>query len=147
MADVFTKKKRSQVMAAIRSRGNKSTEMKLAVILRAHAIKGWRRHQRMRGNPDFVFRRERLALFVDGCFWHGCSQHGHLPQSNQQYWRPKITRNIARDRATNQLLRRSSWRVFRVWAHSLDSPHKVARRIIAELEAAAKQLRNPPKGT
>ena len=71
MADVFTKKKRSAVMAAIRSHGNKDTELKLISIFRGHGIKGWRRHQPLPGKPDFVFRRERLAVFVDGCFWHG----------------------------------------------------------------------------
>jgi DNA mismatch endonuclease (patch repair protein) len=67
MSDVFNEEKRSKVMAAIRSRGNKDTELKLAAILRAHGIIGWRRHQRLPGKPNFVFHRERLALFVDGC--------------------------------------------------------------------------------
>ena len=79
MTDVFSKKQRSQVMAAIRSKGNKTTELRLASILRAHGIKGWRRDQPLFGKPDFVFRRERLAVFVDGCFWHGYSaQLGRL---------------------------------------------------------------------
>jgi len=68
MADVFSKRKRSQVMAAIRSKGNKDTELKLASILRAHGIKGWRRHQPLVGKPDFIFLKQRLAVFVDGCF-------------------------------------------------------------------------------
>ena len=59
-------------MAAIRSRGNKDTELKLASILRASGITGWRRHQPLPGHPDFIFRHARLAVFVDGCFWHGC---------------------------------------------------------------------------
>src|SRR6266704_3667265 len=96
MADVFSKKKRSQVMAAIRSRGNIDTELKLASIFRAHRIKGWRRHQRLPGSPDFVFRRERVAVFVDGCFWHGCPKHGRTPDSNRGYWLPKLKRNKQR---------------------------------------------------
>jgi hypothetical protein len=68
MPDVFTKKKCSQIMAAIRSRGNKATELKLATILRTARITGWRRHQPLPGRHDFVFRRQRLAVFVDGCF-------------------------------------------------------------------------------
>ena len=67
MPDVFTKAKRSQVMAAIHSKGNKATELKLASILRAAHITGWRRHQPLPGHPDFIFRRERLAVFVGGC--------------------------------------------------------------------------------
>jgi DNA mismatch endonuclease, patch repair protein len=139
MPDVFSRKKRSQVMAAIRSRGNKDTELKLAVILRAHGVKGWRRNQRVPGHPDFVFRRERVAVFVDGCFWHGCPRHGHLPHTNQDYWRPKIMRNAARDRCTNRLLRKAGWRVLRIWAHSLRMSDVVVRRITSQLEAAAKQ--------
>ncbi|HAB18569.1 MAG TPA: hypothetical protein PLX89_10640 [Verrucomicrobiota bacterium] len=64
---------RSQVMASIRSKGNKGTGLKLASIFRAHGINGRRRHQALVGNPDFSFRRKRLAVFVDGCFWHGCT--------------------------------------------------------------------------
>src|SRR5437660_2423289 len=95
--DVFTTEKRSKVMAAIRSRGNKATELKLATLLRINGIAGWRRHQNLPGHPDFVFIRERLAIFVDGCFWHGCSSHCRMPKSRLEYWRPKIERNIARD--------------------------------------------------
>ena len=93
MADVFSKKKRSQVMAAIRSEGNKDTELKLASILRAHGIKGWHRHQPLPGKPDFVFLKQRVAVFVDGCFWHGCKKHSRLPKSNVAYWQAKLGRN------------------------------------------------------
>jgi DNA mismatch endonuclease, patch repair protein len=65
-------------MAAVRSRGNKDTELKLIAILRGYHIKGWRRHQPLPGKPDFLFRRYRLAVFVDGCFWHGCRFHLHM---------------------------------------------------------------------
>ena len=67
MADVISKRKRSQTIAAIRSKGNKDTELKLAAILRAHGIKGWRRHRPLPGKPDFIFPKHRLAVFVDGC--------------------------------------------------------------------------------
>jgi DNA mismatch endonuclease (patch repair protein) len=93
MADVFSQKKRSLVMATIRSKGNKDTELKFAAILRAHGVTGWRRHYRLRGKPDFVFPRERLAIFVDGCFWHACPKHGRKPGSNRDYWVPKLERN------------------------------------------------------
>jgi DNA mismatch endonuclease, patch repair protein len=66
MADVFSKSKRSHVMAAIKSKGNKDTELKLISVFRASGISGWRRNQKIIGKPDFVFRRERLVLFVDG---------------------------------------------------------------------------------
>src|SRR5437879_2804676 len=99
MADVFTKLKRSQVMAAIHSRGNKATELKLASILRAAGITGWRRHQPLPGCPDFIFRRQRVAVFVDGCFWHGCRWHCRMPKTRIDFWKQKIARNKKRDRA------------------------------------------------
>ena len=136
MADVFTKKKRSLVMAAIRSRGNKDTELKLTLILRSAGITGWRRHQPVAGHPDFIFRRERLAVFVDGCFWHGCRWHCRMPQDNGQYWQAKISRNAARDRATTRLLRQTGWRVIRFWQHSLKDSDSVARSIKSELSTA-----------
>jgi hypothetical protein len=71
MADVFSKRKRSQIMAAVRSKGNKTTELKLISIFRVNGIVGWRRNKKITGSPDFVFRKKRIALFVDGCFWHG----------------------------------------------------------------------------
>src|SRR5438132_256916 len=111
VADVFTKKKRSQVMAAIRSSGNKDTELKLAAILRVSRIAGWRRHQPLPGRPDFAFRQERLAIFVDGCFWHGCPEHGRKPTSNQSYWLPKLRRNRERDAAAKRALVKAGWQL------------------------------------
>jgi DNA mismatch endonuclease (patch repair protein) len=133
MSDVFTKKKRSQVMAAIRSKGNKDTELKLASILRTNGIKGWRRHQRLPGSPDFVFRRERLAVFVDGCFWHACPKHGRKPASNRNFWLRKLTRNKQRDRVVSRQLRNAGWRVLRFWAHDLSKPEVVVRRVASGL--------------
>jgi len=142
MPDIFTKKKRSQVMSQIRSRGNKETELKLASILRAHGITGWRRHQPLAGCPDFTFRRKRLVVFVDGCFWHGCPKHGRNPTSNQAYWNQKLKRNIARDRASAQALRKSGWRVIRLWSHDLHDSIAVASRIIWELSLTAKTCKH-----
>jgi DNA mismatch endonuclease, patch repair protein len=129
MPDVFTKEKRSQVMAAIRSRGNKDTELKLASILRAARITGWRRHQPLPGKPDFVFRRERVALFVDGCFWHGCPKHGRQPGTNTAYWARKLSRNKARDRSVSRTLCQAGWLVIRLWEHQLSDPVAVAAKI------------------
>ena len=129
MTDVFSKRKRSQVMAAIRSRGNRDTELKLASIFRAHKITGWRRNQPVFGKPDFLFRRERLAVFVDGCFWHGCRRHCRKPKSHQAFWHRKIERNRTRDRHVNRILRLKGWRVVRIWEHSLRFPESVAARV------------------
>jgi DNA mismatch endonuclease (patch repair protein) len=139
MVDVFTKQKRSEVMAAVRSKGNKETEMKLAALLRASGITGWRRHQPLPGRPDFVFRRERLALFVDGCFWHGCRKHCRMPATNREYWNQKIARNIARDRSTGRTLKRLGFRVVRIWGHSLRHPQAILKQLTKELSIAHKR--------
>lgn len=90
MADIWSKKKRSEVMSLIRSRGNKETELRLIAIFREHGITGWRRNQALFGKPDFTFRRERVVVFVDGCFWHGCPKCYKRPKSNRKFWDPKM---------------------------------------------------------
>ena len=72
MADVHTPEKRSFNMSRVRCRGNKTTELVFVAILKSERITGWRRRYRIFGRPDFVFPKERIAVFVDGCFWHGC---------------------------------------------------------------------------
>lgn len=133
MSDIWSKQKRSEVMSLIRSKRNKNTELMLMSILRASGIKGWRRQQSLPGRPDFVFRRERVAVFVDGCFWHGCRWHCRMPKSRGEYWMPKIARNKRRDLEVGNELRRSGWRVCRIWEHSLKKPAQVAARLRAML--------------
>ena len=128
MPDIFSKRKRSAVMAAVRSRGNRSTELRLIALMRTHGITGWRRGSKLTGRPDFIFprstgsglrRAKPLAVFVDGCFWHGCPKHGTSPKTNASFWLAKITGNKARDRRVNRLLRAKGWKVLRVWEHEL----------------------------
>jgi len=129
MADVLTKKKRSEVMAKIRGRGNKATEAVLAKLLRLHKLTGWRRQAGLPGKPDFAFRQQRLAVFVDGCFWHGCAKHCRMPSSNQSYWRPKVARNKTRDQLVTAKLRKCGWRVLRILQHELRHPDRVLFRL------------------
>jgi DNA mismatch endonuclease (patch repair protein) len=119
MPDVFTKAKRSEVMSRIRGRGNKETELALAKFFRAARITGWRRHQKMFGQPDFLFRRQRVAIFVDGCFWHGCPHHSNMPVNNRAFWEKKLSGNKDRDRLVTRTLRKDGWRVLRIWEHEL----------------------------
>ncbi len=119
MPDIFSKRKRTAVMSAVRSRGNRSTELKFIALMRAHGITGWRRGSKLTGRPDFVFPALKLAAFVDGCFWHGCPKHGTSPKANAAFWLAKITGNQARDRRVNRLLRAKGWRVLRIWEHEL----------------------------
>lgn len=77
--------------------------------------------------PDIVFSSARLAVYVDGCFWHRCPEHGTEPQSNVDYWKPKLDRNVARDRDTEAQLRDRGWTVVRAWEH--EDPAAVADRV------------------
>lgn len=135
MTDVWSKQKRSEVMSLIRSRGNKATELQLIAIFRECGITGWRRNQALLGKPDFTFRRERVAVFVDGCFWHGCAKCYRRPGSNQKYWDAKISANRKRDRYVSRELRSLGWQVVRIWQHQLDKPARVAGRVIRALES------------
>jgi DNA mismatch endonuclease (patch repair protein) len=67
--------------------------------------------------PDIVFTRLRIAVFIDGCFWHSCPLHGTRPRTNTEYWLPKLSHNVERDQRVDHLLRRAGWSVVRVWEH------------------------------
>jgi DNA mismatch endonuclease Vsr len=122
---------RSRTMAAVKSTGNRSTERVLRARLVRRGVRGWRLHANdVTGCPDFVFDAPRVAVFVDGCFWHGCPSCHRPPSSNQEYWTRKVERNTARDRRNTRALRRNGWRVLRVWEHELKAnPERVLRRI------------------
>jgi DNA mismatch endonuclease (patch repair protein) len=146
MADIYTRAERSALMAKVRGRGNVTTEQALAKLLRAAGWSGWRRQQVVRGRaaggerfqvrPDFVFPVRRLAVFVDGCFWHGCPRHGTRPRGHAAFWRAKFRRNRARDRRDTRRLRRAGWQVLRLWEHDLKPKSRPAllarlRRVFA----------------
>jgi DNA mismatch endonuclease (patch repair protein) len=135
-SDIFTKAKRSFVMSRIRGRENKGTELALAKLFRRHKITGWRRNQKIFGKLDFIFRQSRLALFVDGCFWHGCPKHETKPKNNQTFWRQKFSKNKKRDVLVSRTLRRAGWCVLRIWEHELAKKNeaRLLRRIHQALE-------------
>jgi DNA mismatch endonuclease (patch repair protein) len=85
----------------------------------------------LRYRGDIVFRRQRVAVFVDGCFWHGCAIHGTIPKSNTTWWQEKITRNRSRDLQAQTLLRDAGWRVLRFWEH--DAIETCSQSIVAAL--------------
>jgi DNA mismatch endonuclease (patch repair protein) len=116
-------------MSRIRGRENKETEMALIKLLRAHGITGWRRHLPLFGRPDFIFRKERVAIFVDGCFWHGCPKHSATPANNRLFWETKLSGNKRRDRLVTRTLRADGLRVLRIWEHEIakDGPACIAR--------------------
>jgi DNA mismatch endonuclease (patch repair protein) len=117
-ADVFTADKRSAVMRAVKSRDT-APERAVRELVRAL---GYARRYRLNGaklpgKPDLVFSAMRKAVFVHGCFWHGhgCKRGARKPKDNAAYWRAKIARNVARDRATLKELRQSGWRTLLIW--------------------------------
>ncbi|MGA2907557.1 MAG: very short patch repair endonuclease [Terracidiphilus sp.] len=129
--DIFTKAKRSSVMAAIRHRGNRSTEGTFAGLLRCHRISGWKLHQStVTGKPDFYFPKRRIAVFVDGCFWHGCPKCFQAPRQNAAFWAEKIERNRKRDRKVARALRREGVEVIRIWEHDLENRTRRVSRVI-----------------
>jgi DNA mismatch endonuclease, patch repair protein len=136
MSDVFTKKKRSEIMSRVRSNGNKSTELKLITIFRRNGITGWRRKWPLLGKPDFVFPKLRLAVFVDGCFWHRCPMHATKPRQNAAFWDKKLLRNTERDQLINTQLRTRNWRVLRIWEHELSEPETIIRRMFKAIRPA-----------
>ena len=129
MTDAFTPEQRSRIMSKIRSRGNAATELRFVQILRTYQFKGWRRGAKLPGKPDFVFQRERVAVFVDGDFWHGNPRKFRLPKSNLSYWSKKILSNRARDKRINNELRMGGWIVLRFWQTSLKNEKVVISRL------------------
>lgn len=115
MADTFSKEERSRVMQKVKSRGNKSTEQKLIEIFKQNSITGWRRNHPVMGKPDFVFLEKKIAVFADGCFWHGHPCRNITPKQNKAYWDKKRQRNIQRDRAVTSYFEERGWKVLRFW--------------------------------
>ena len=134
MPDVFTIEKRSSVMSLIRGRGNKDTELKLMARFKSEGFTGWRRSFKLFGKPDFVFPKLKVAVFVDGCFWHGCPKHSNMPTNNREFWSRKLTANKTRDKLVNLTLRRKGWKVLRIWEHELTK--KNATRLLSRLRHA-----------
>ena len=147
----FGKLRRDQLMSRVHSTGNKTTERRLASLLRQARLSGWRRHQPLPGTPDFVWQTAMVAVFVDGCFWHGhdCGKNV-TPKTNAVAWQQKIERNQARDRRVSRKLRHADWSVIRVWeCHLRKRPRWCLMRIKKALvnrygsrSAAATDLRS-----
>jgi len=124
MSDVYNKAMRSAVMSKIRSNGNKSTELRLIDVLHSQDITGWRRNYPVKGHPDFVFLKKRIAVFVDGCFWHGHNCRNTRPKENKDFWTKKIGGNIKRDNAVNKRFKNRGWTVLRIWECELKKKNR-----------------------
>ncbi|SBW24438.1 DNA mismatch endonuclease Vsr [Candidatus Protofrankia californiensis] len=118
--------------ARLRRQPRASTKPELALCRELHR-RGLRfrvNHPRLPGRPDMAFTRARVAVFVDGCFWHCCPEHGTLPRNNRDWWQAKLDRNVARDRAKDAALADLGWTVLHVWEH--EAPEAAADRVEAE---------------
>lgn len=129
--DPLSREKRSAQMALVKGKGNRSTELCVAGCLVRAGICGWRRHSLdVTGRPDFLFAEKRIAIFVDGCFWHGCPTcRRNVPHSRRRFWLDKIALNRRRDRHVTNTLEAQGYTVFRLWEHQLGK-----RKWLAELK-------------
>ncbi len=131
MVDKITKEKRSQIMSSIRSKNTKP-ELALRKAL-------WKKDLRFRvqygtEKIDIAFPSKKIAIFVDGCFWHLCPIHSHLPKSNKAYWGPKLKKNVERDLAKKERLEAEGWKVLRFWEHELVDVDEIVKKIECELK-------------
>jgi DNA mismatch endonuclease Vsr len=118
-------------MRAIKSNANATTELRFRAYLIRNRFTGWKvGTNHILGHPDFFFHVEQIAVFVDGCFWHGCPLCGHIPKTNRPYWRKKLARNKQRDAQIKRALRAAGMRVLRLWECQLrDNPKSCLRRL------------------
>ena len=124
MADVFDSKKRSDIMSKVRSNNNKSTELALIKFFKENNITGWKRNYPVKGHPDFVFLDKKIAIFVDGCFWHGHDCRNTRPSDNAEYWQKKRERNIKHDKEVTAMFENRGWTVIRIWECELKKKNR-----------------------
>ena len=124
-------------MSSVRSIGNRSTELKLRMQLVRSGIRGWRSQvKEVPGTPDFLFDAEHVAIFVDGCFWHGCKRCSHVMKTNPSFWKAKIERNRQRDCEITRRLKQEGFRVLRFWEHDLGRSSNAVDQIIFVLQGS-----------
>jgi DNA mismatch endonuclease, patch repair protein len=134
MSDVLSPAQRSHCMSRIRS-ANTTPELRLRRALWAAGLR-YRIRSDLPGKPDLVFPGARIALFVDGCFWHRCPVHSADPKTNAEFWRRKLESNVARDRKVDQVLADMGWRVLRFWEHEVRGE---LDRVVAAVRDAKEQ--------
>ncbi len=117
MPDKFSKKVRSKIMSAIRGKWTEQEKLihnQLKSLKVRHAM-----HPSLPGNPDVLLKDFNAVIFIDGCFWHNCPKHGHIPKSNLKYWKPKILRTMKRDLKNKKILKAMGFKVIRIWEHEV----------------------------
>lgn len=133
MTDVLTPEQRKKNMSHIHGKNTKP-ELRLRKMLWSEGIRGYRIHYNLPGKPDIVFTRKKIAVFVDGCFWHKCPVCFKPPATNKKFWNEKLQKNVERDRKVTSELESQGWTVLRFWEHEIrDSPEDVVAWILLEL--------------
>ena len=141
MADVLTPRQRSHCMSRIRGK-NTGPEMILRKALWSARLR-YRLHARIVGRPDVAFVGARVAVFVDGCFWHGCPMHSVKPKTNGSFWAAKLARNKARDKVVTAALQSDGWTVIRFWEHEVeDDTRRLVRQVRRAMRGPGKRGRN-----
>ena len=131
MTDIFSGQKRSDIMSKVKSSGSK-IESLVSRALWAEGFRYRKNSKRYFGKPDIVLPKYQTVIFVDSCFWHGCSRHFSLPETRKKFWRDKIDANKRRDAAVNKYYKKTGWRVIRIWEHWLKNKRsfeKIFRQI------------------
>jgi DNA mismatch endonuclease (patch repair protein) len=116
--DVMTREQRSRCMSQIRGKNTK-IEIQLRKAVWSTGLR-YRLHVKLPGTPDLAFSKSKVALFIDGCFWHGCPLHAVRPKSNRAFWQRKFAQNSARDKRVNRELKERGWKVLRCWEHDVE---------------------------
>ena len=143
MPDIFTKEKRSEVMSLIRGKNTKP-ELEVFRYLRREKVYFQKHYRKAPGSPDVALPKKRIAVFIDGDFWHGWKFEEKRAKLPETYWQGKIAANIARDKRNFGKLRRAGWRVMRVWEHDLRGKRKT--RTLEKVRAFLAKDSLPKKG-
>ena len=119
MADIFSKKKRSEIMSKIRSKDSK-IEIEFRNALWKEGFRYRKNVNGYFGKPDLVLKKYKTVIFIDSCFWHGCKKHCKMPETNKKFWENKIERNKQRDKEIKKYYKKIGWKIFRVWEHDIN---------------------------
>lgn len=113
VAEKISQSARSRIMSRIKGKWT-APEIKIHNALKGNKIKH-KMHPYLKGNPDVFLKDYNTVIFIDGCFWHNCPKHGHIPQKNIDYWKPKLEKNIKRDIENTEFLQKLGYKVLRIW--------------------------------
>ncbi|MGO9871217.1 MAG: very short patch repair endonuclease [Methanoregula sp.] len=139
MSDVLTQEQRKLNMSHIRAK-NTGPEVKLRKLLFAKGFRGYRIHFDLLGKPDIVFTKKKIAIFIDGCFWHKCPVCFQEPETRKEFWMKKIQSNIDRDKKVNEQLKSEGWTIIRIWEHDVrKKPDDAIKKITETLEKTSKK--------